>query len=192
MKITHPNNKTKILLTSALTVAVLLACAGYYVFAVHGSILGWTPYPKKDSSGTNSPSTAQINNGANIKQQSIDDSKTKTNSSGSDHPPSPVPQPNGKSTVEVTITAVNQTDTTLQIRSLISTLDLSGSCTLKLQKEGASPVTQTVGVQSLTNTTTCKGFNIPIDQLPSGTWQASLLFDSTSYTGNTSQTITIK
>lgn len=193
MKISNVSNKAKILLITGLTIILSVGALSYYVFAMHGSILGWSPYAYKDSSGTNPASKEQLDTGAAIKEQSLSGNSTKSGSSGSDQPPAPITQTNGKSSVEVSITAANQTDNSLQVRALISVLDTSGTCTLSLRKQSSDQlVTKTVGVQALANTATCKGFDIPLSELSTGTWDATLAFHSTDFTGSSSQTITIK
>lgn len=194
MNIQQSTKNKKSFLIAGIIIIVTVLALGYYIFAIHGSFLTWTPYLKKDSSGTNPATPEQINNGGKIKEKALDNSQTKTNSSGSDSPPAPITQPDGKSKVEVTITALNQTNSTLQVRSIIAVLDTTGICTITLLKQGngSSPVVDTVGVQALANTVTCKGFDVPLYKLSSGTWQITLNFDSAKFTGNTSQNITIK
>lgn len=193
MKISQTSHKARNVILTGIGGVIIVIGLASYVFIAHGSFFGWTPYPSKNSQGTNSATSEQLNNGTKIKEQSIQNNQTKSGTSGSDQPPVPIPQSNGKSSVEVTLTAVNQTSTSLQIRSLISVLDTTGTCTLTLQKQGSSPsITRTAAVQALSNNVTCKGFDIPLDQLPAGDWQINLNFSSTQFSGSASQTVTIK
>jgi hypothetical protein len=52
--------------------------------------------------------------------------------------------------------------------------------------------TAAAGVQALSSTTTCKGFDIPLDQLAPGAWIITIDFSNDSLIASTSKEITIK
>jgi hypothetical protein len=135
----------------------------------------------------------QRNAGQQIKESSLDSQKDKTGISGSDQPPTPAPSPNGgKSTIEINITAANQNDSLLQIRSLILAVDSGGICSLSLTRSGFSPITKTAPAQALSSSSTCQGFDIPLSELAPGEWSVILNYESSSLVGSTTRSITIK
>jgi len=169
-------------------VAVLLA--GASAFAYFNKV--W-PFQKSDSSTINTkPATKeQQDAGQQVKQTNADeDAKNKSN--GSDQPAAPVPQPNSKSSVTVSITAANQNGSMLQIRSLIEAVDSTGTCTLTLTKSGSATVTKTAGVQALASSSTCQGFNVPTSELSKGTWSINLVFENSTLKGEASKTVDVQ
>jgi hypothetical protein len=195
MKIQHSNiSKKRLILTSAGVSIVLLATFAYYVFGLKGHIFGWSPYTVNSvkSIDYDKPSPDQTNTGNDIKQQSVKNNQTKSGVSGSDQPPAPTPQGNGKSIVETTISSANQTDSYLQFRTLISTLDSTGTCSLVLTNQTNQSLHYTAGVQPLSNTSTCKGFDIPLSALSSGIWKATVTYENPTLTGTATKSITIR
>lgn len=113
--------------------------------------------------------------------------------SGQTPPPSTASNPpasNGLQSVAMSITALNQTSTTLQIRTQINTVTSEGTCNLSLTN-GTQTVTRTSGVQALASVSTCQGFDVPLSSLPPGNWTAQITFSNTTSTGNVSKQITI-
>lgn len=189
------SKKTSLIIVAALAVVLIaLAC---YVFLFKGSLFGWSPYSTDASTGINhgtdykAPTNAQIKEGDQIKSNSLND-KSKTGSSGSDQPPAPTPTSNGKSSVGVTITATNQTNDAFQIRTLISALDDGGTCTLTISKSGHTTVIQTAGVQNLSSTSTCKGFDVPLANLAQGDWNVTISYSSSTLAGSVSKTVSVQ
>ena len=187
-------SKKRLLVSLGIIVIALAAFLFWYVVIFNGSILGWSLHSKEVSShgpDYNKPSSQQTANGAQIKANSLNDS-SKTGSSGSDTPPAPVPSSGGKSVAQMSITATNQTSSDYQIRTLISALSSGGSCTLTMTKPGATTVTQTSGVQDLSNTSTCQGFDVPLSELSSGTWNVTVNFSSSTLTGSAAKAVIIQ
>jgi hypothetical protein len=193
----HAIKKSRRIKKSLTVVAILLIAgllAGLYFYVLHGSLLGWSPVGKKsDSSDINysKPTAEQIENGEEIKANSVSDKSEKPGLSGSDQPTSPTPNTEGMSSVEVSITAVSQTSSLLQVRSLISAIDTAGTCTLVLKMSGHTPVTMSAGTQNLSNTSTCRGFDVPLSSLSPGNWQLNLTYTSPRLTGSVSKTVTV-
>ena len=171
----------------AIVIAVLIG-AGVFAYAYKL----WPFHASNASTIDTKPATKeQQNAGQQIKQTNADeDAKNKSN--GSDQPAAPVPQPSGKSSVTVSITAANQNSGVLQIRSLIETVDSTGTCTLTLTKSGLPTVTKTAGVQALASSSTCQGFNVPVSELAKGTWNLNLLFENGTLKGEASKTVDIQ
>lgn len=130
--------------------------------------------------------------GSDIKKQSVDNS-SKGSQTGSD--PSPAPQPvpgTNKSSVSAEITSANQDTSRLRVRTLIQTVTSDGTCTLTMQGPGGKTYSATAGVQALPSTSTCKGFDVPLSQLASGSWTIKLTFSNTNLTASASKAITIQ
>ncbi|MDN5275357.1 MAG: hypothetical protein JWN33_6 [Candidatus Saccharibacteria bacterium] len=194
MKTISTNKLKKPVGVTALIVLALLACSFLYIYAFNGTFFGWTPKSVSDEASSinlNTPSAEQISDGNASKQNTIDNSSSKTGT-GSDQPPAPTPQPTGKSVVAATITSVNESDTMLEIRTVIYSIQKDGTCTLSLTKQGTNTITLTVGAQSLPSSTTCKGFDIPLSELESGTWEAMVVYENDAVRGEAKKAITIK
>jgi hypothetical protein len=100
------------------------------------------------------------------------------------------PTGSSKATISVLITSSSQTGNKLSITTLIELLSSSGECTLSV--EGVPSLTQTVGVQPLSASSTCKGFDVDTSSLKPGLHTLTLLFNNENYTGTTTQEIEIK
>lgn len=123
------------------------------------------------------PIKDQLNTAQAQKEQSVNqDTQVKT-------PPS---------TLSVTITAANQNKSSslLQIRTLISMVTDTGSCTLTLSKD-ATTITRSSGIQAGPTNSTCKGFDIPLNELSNGKWSVSVAVTSGSLAGNATTEVTI-
>ena len=168
-------------------ILLIFASSFIYVYAFNGNLFGWqkstTPNTNKDQKSVNyDPSTPE--------QQKAG---TTVKSGSTDTPPTPTPIPGSdKKNVQILITAANQNESTLQIRTLISAVENTGICTLTLTNAGKPTVTKTVNSQALASTSTCQGFDIPISELPVGTWHIVIEYNSTALTGSANQDIVIK
>lgn len=199
MKINKQKNPllTKKVLIPLVSAVVIIGGIFIYLYISKASIFGWQPFAKPATSNINygKPTEEQMKSGATIKQGASSQTTTKPtpgSGSGSDQPPAPVPQSNGTSTVQVTITSANQTATTLQVRAQVATVTNDGACTLTLTKSGIAPITQTAQLQPLASVSTCKGFDIPLSQMPAGQWNIAVHFSGNNLVGDASQTVTIQ
>jgi hypothetical protein len=188
MKINKPQNKKTLMIIAAVAVVILVGLGASAYFNK------WWPFTSSNSSTINTaPATKdQQEAGQKVKQTNADQDADNSKPSGSDQPSAPVTQPNGKSTVTVSITAANQNGATLQIRSLIEAVNSDGTCTLTLSRAGYSSVTKTANVQPLASSSTCQGFDIPTAELSKGSWNVRLVFESSSLKGEASRTVEIQ
>lgn len=178
------NRKRLFIITSF--VFLLVACGTLYLYGNQSaSLFGWNPFTSSREQEQKRLEKDQQQAGQSIKERSI-----ANGSSGSDQPPSPTPSSDGKSVVDVVITAANQNSSLLQIRVDIATLS-SGVCTLTLSKSGHADITKTAATQSLSNTSTCQGFDIPVSELSPGEWTIKVQYESPSLTGTTTHKIRI-
>ncbi|MNY56713.1 hypothetical protein D3C86_1928200 [compost metagenome] len=56
----------------------------------------------------------------------------------------------------------------------------------------AKTYTATVAVQALPSSSTCKGFDVPLDNLSSGAWTIKINFNNDELTASTSKEIIIE
>lgn len=194
------SRKKKLAIISAsLALVALLAGSILYVYVLNGNIFGWTSGKKStvlDSNIVNNekPTEEQKDAGTTIKENSVNTNQgDKLGTSTSDKVPTPSPNANGKSKVDVTITASNLSVnlSTYQIRSLISAVVSTGTCTLTLTQSD-KVVTKTAGIQSLSSSSTCQGFDVPTSELAPGKWQVGLNFENNTLTGSASTSIVIQ
>jgi hypothetical protein len=132
--------------------------------------------------------------GTQIKEQSLNGAaNSNKNQSGSDQslPPQPIEGSNKKS-VNIEITSAIQDQSALRIRSLIQTVTNTGECTITLSQPGRASYTATADIQALSSSATCKGFDIPLDQLSKGTWKITLSFANDELTAQTEKDISIQ
>lgn len=191
MKISPRKTAKKPFFIAAGVLALIVIATLTYVFAFNGSILGWNNHNASPKSGSSTnldkPTDGQVQAGSDIKKENLD----KANGD-SDTPPAPVTQPGSdKKSVEIIITAANQNNNVLQIRTQIATVTSTGKCTLTLSK-AEQTVTKTADIQPLASTSACKGFDIPVSELSLGSWQATLTYENDSLIGSASKVITIK
>lgn len=190
MKIIKSKNNKKIFIIAASLLLVGGAClaASYYY-----KVGPFTP-SAKSSTDLNKPTDQQKQSGDDIKKQSVDQATGKNNSAtGSD--PSPAPKPvdgSTKQSVEADITASSQDTSSLHIRAMIQTVTNSGMCSLAMSGPQQRTYSASVGVQALPSSTTCKGFDIPVDQLAPGLWTATIDFSNETTIASTSKQITVQ
>lgn len=194
MKIATQRKTKKYFLIILFIVLFIISGLATYIFAFNGSLFGW---PERTSDSTdqidyNKPTNEQIQAGNDIKKEQIENNSKPSSGSNTDQSAStPLPSPSGqKTSISMTITAANQNDTSFQIRSLISTVTNDGTCTLTLT-QGTKTITKTAGVQAAANSSTCKGFDIPLGELSVGSWQAAIRFENNVTIAETSQKISI-
>lgn len=188
MKIIQPKNTKKTLLIAfpvILLVIILLAISAYYKVG---------PFAPKINNAINfdKPTSEQVDTGSQTKQQTIDQSNNKDNT-GSD--PTPAPQPvegSDKKTVNMEITAINQTNTALQIRTLIQTITSEGTCSLSMNGPSGKTYTSTATIQALPSSSTCKGFDVPLTELSQGVWMITVSFTNDNLATSATREITIK
>lgn len=121
------------------------------------------------------PTEDQVDAGVEIKEQATSDT----------------PQPNSNS-FEVIVSAANQNNPNLQIRALIqAVLSQDATCKLTLSK-GQRTVIKSANVQPLANSSTCKGFDVPLSELEPGTWSLQILVASGERSGTVQREVQIQ
>jgi len=190
MKIQTPKKpwKKRIFIVLPLLLTTLIAAVFAYVYIFNGSILGWSS--TDPSINLDKPTDDQIKSGVKIKNESLKkdkDSSTRT----TDKTVAPQGTNGSKKAVDIVITAANQNDGVLQVRGLIYDVVGDGLCTLTLSHD-EQLVTKTAEPQAQASVSSCKGFDIPVSELTSGTWQLTLVYENETMKGSVSKTITIQ
>jgi hypothetical protein len=188
MKIINKKRFPKKIVAICIVVLLLvIASALTYVYAFNGNLLGWK---KSATQNINNDQNSVNSDPATPEQQKAG---TTIKSGSSDTPPAPTAIPGSdKKNVQITITAANQNESTLQIRTLISAVDNTGICTLTLTSVGKTTVTKTANSQALASTSTCQGFDVLVSELSVGTWHAVIEYGSTLLVGSANQDIVVK
>ncbi len=191
---TH-NNKKKVV---AVFVSAVLVAAMIYGLAAFSFKL-W-PFTDTGHEATQEQKEA----GYDIKEKNLESSisnekdkeedTTPKAPAGSDPSPQPTPDPNsGKSRIGMDISAISADKSSgfLYVRAFIQQVTSEGTCTLSMSHSSGKTYSQVVGVQPGPSTSSCKGFNIPLADLPTGTWNITITYDSTSITGSANKEISI-
>lgn len=189
MKIIQSNNTKRNILIS-IGVLVLLATIG--IAAAYQYKVGPFMPNVDDSINLDKPSEDELKAGSDAKQRTVDSDENK-NQTGSDPAPEPQPIENSdKKSVHAEITAANQDESFLHVRTLIQTVASSGTCTLVMTGPQAKTYTATAAIQPLPSSSTCKGFDIPLDNLSPGAWTIKIDFNNDELTASTSKEVIIE
>lgn len=149
-----------------IAVAIIVIIAGYLVSA---NFMKWYPFQAiTTGEQKNTPLVNDINYDKPTKEEQ--NAPTDMTEEGS------VNLPGKTDTGNVAISSL-QIDPSgnLRIGTIIQTLT-SGECTLIVTKSGQAITEQKVGTQPLSNTSTCKGFTVAADMLPSGTYGVEVTY----------------
>jgi hypothetical protein len=179
MKIKKRNmlNAKKLWFALATLALVILASAGYLYLANQHS--GESLRIGSEAIDYNTPSDDQMAEGRDIKKNTID--KDQSNNG---------PSPDTNTALKVAITTLDVDADTLYIRSEITGIFTEGTCTLTM-KQGGESLSRNTGIQPLPQSSTCKGFNIPMDELSKGEWTVVLDVSIGESSGTASGIITI-
>jgi len=185
---TIQNHKNKISKKVVLIVVVILliaaGIAGYYYlqFSKNNTSPNTTgtqdtTEKKVNDINLNNPTNEQVQAGKDTKKDTVNNST----------PDTPTPS---ESSFNATITAANQNGSLLQVRTLIDTLSTKGTCELTLS-QGSKVVVKTADIQASANSSTCKGFDVPVSELSSGDWKLSLKVTIGTQTSTATKTVPV-
>lgn len=173
MKIAHPSSKKRWLLVCIAVLVIAGVGIGVYALRQSQETTKKSSVTSTSQSGTsavslNPPTDEEVKAGQDAKAQTVNPDSSSAPNDG---------QSNGLSAL------ANYTGTSVQVRTTFSTSIADGTCSLTLTK-GSTVVTRpTVGIQPLSGYSTCKGWDIPVAELSSGTWAAKV---TASYQSKTS------
>lgn len=176
-------NKMKIIIISLLSALLILGGVATWYFLRNGAHSDDRPENTVDY---NSATNEQKEAGARAKQEFIDRIEGSSSDTG---------QPNASGQdnyIKIIISSSNQDGQMYQIRTIISTIASDGSCTLELTKSGVGAITQVVDIQPQGAYSVCKGFDIPLESMQKGTWQARVSYKGISGQGIAEKEIEIQ
>lgn len=186
MKIQTKKSKKKLLIAIGIILLALCLAGAAYAYTQK---LG----PFKNTSTTKSTTNEEKSSGAAIKKNSLENSNNQKGSSGSDPLPEPTPSSDGgKATVGMEITAANQNESVLNIRTLIQTISSEGSCLLKMTGSNGNGYTAMSDIQAMPSSSTCKGFDVPTANLTTGEWTIVISFENEDVKGSATKEVEIK
>lgn len=184
MKIKRTSNISKKTFYYILAASIILAAGVGLVFALNPTV------PVSDSA-SDPQNTDDVNYQPPTEEQKEAGNEAKENTIDKDPGSNPTPPDSGSQSVGVEITSADPRNNPLQVRTLIQTVN-PGTCTLTLSRDGYNTITKSATNQALSSTSTCRGFDIPINNLAKGTWKLTVDFKSSKYNGSVSQNVTIK
>lgn len=186
MKITPQSSNKRRNIILAVILAVVIAGVGIGVYAIQqqSSKSSSTDTNTSDETKSSTDETVNYNPPTDEEIQAGNDTKEQNVN------PSTSPGSDPEATSSLAVTA-NNSGTDIQVRTTIAASVQDGSCSVTLTK-GSSTVTKpNVGIQALSGYSTCKGWNIPVSELSSGTWNVKVIatYQSKTAIGTTGVTI---
>lgn len=159
MKINKKNHHLQYVLLAIIALLLI-------IFTIAYLRTNTTTQPTEDDNiNYNKPTSEQIKTGEEAKRSTIEHSEDKESTTS--------PQSSARKVLSAEITTAHVQNDTLYIRSNVSGVHSEGECTLTLSSQDRS-LKKHAGLQPLPQSSTCKGFNIPVSELASGIWQIKL------------------
>ena len=171
------SNRLKLLLIS---VVALLLIGSATAFAFRDSI-----FPSKTADKTtesSSPTATGTNQEPATEDQQAAGDQAKEDFIKNNDNTSP-------SSATITISSVSTNADNLAIRTMITAVDDSGTCTLTMTTNGKETISQTTGTQSLGSYSVCKGFNVDKSLIGSATWKAKIMYKGSAGEATTEQDV---
>lgn len=123
--------------------------------------------------------------------QTIQNQELKTGTGGSDQPL--VPEATSqKQKISMDITSAQEIDSIFKIRTSIYLNTDSGTCELIMSKDSVMVINRKVDVQSMSSTSTCRGFDIATSDISSGKWNINIKFDNDNYFSESSKEVNLE
>lgn len=178
----YEKSSNKHLIISLIVVGLVLLGLATYFIVVSKSTNNQSLPVNSPTTNTQTPANIDTNKPDSASPATDDSVKSNTNSTDNSTAPEDT---------TIVITSSKQNGSVYQIRTLISVVASSGNCTLTITRDSKT-VTRTSGVQAGPSSSTCQGFDIPIDELSPGDWNIVVDFSNTKHQAKVSQIITIK
>jgi hypothetical protein len=166
------SNKTSTRKKWVIAICLIIVCLSIISLGVYATYRG---------NQNNSPTTAaessqsRDSDNTNTNYSAPTDNELETGNSIKEDAVNPKSESNDDTVTnnQIQVTAYN-TGNTIQIRSTISSNIPEGTCTLSLKKGSSNISIEAVGIQALSGYSTCKGWDVPISKLSSGTWSVKV------------------
>jgi cytoskeletal protein RodZ len=186
------HNKKNIFLVGVVVLFVVIAAAFTYIYAFNGNLFGWSA--KKNSSiNYDPPSKEEVSAGQDKKNDTVANTTPNQDSSSVKSSESTLPSANAPSSTVaaalISFTSVNQSEGSLQVRTLIDKVSNTGTCTIKLTRGAEIAYTTSAPIQALANSSTCKGFDIPTGEIATGSWTLVVEFVDQGMKSSASQEV---
>ena len=185
------SRKKPLIITSLIVLCVAVAAGAWYV--VHTRSQQSESYTTKPATQEEKDAGSQTKQDSinNSSQQGASDSDTSTNSDKQSGTSTDTGTSTTTPTAAITISASTQNGNTYQLRFLINSVVTGGTCQLTLSRGGAT-VDKQAAIQSLAQSSTCQGFDIPTSELSAGIWNVSMQLSGSSHTGSVTGTIEVR
>lgn len=183
----NQNSKKKI---AIIAIIVIVALAGAALAAAYSLKLG--PFAQTDNvSQKDEPaSKEERQQSTDAKLKAVEEEQAQKEQEAENSSPS-TPE-NTKTAVAVEIPSALANGSSIRVTTLIHTVTSLGTCTLTVEKGGQVGYTSSAGVQPTSSTSTCKGFDIPVDQLSAGTWTATVTFTNDTLQGTATKEVIVQ
>lgn len=188
MKIKSTSSKNKFIIPAiALLVLAAISVGLLYYYKVG-------PFASKgagqDAVNYKKPTKEQVDAGTSAKK----DFESRTTEASHERQAANGEQPASQAgQVSTIISSANMNGATLGVRTILQTIDSSGSCKLTLSKTGEQSLVKTAGTQTMGSYSSCQGFDIDTTSLAKGDWQLQLTYTgSAGQTGSASKVVTIQ
>jgi predicted secreted protein len=172
MQIKQKTISKRHLALSVVIALLLVAVGGYFVYAATSNNAPPNSAKSDQTQRYDKASDEEKDAGQQAKDETVEESDVK-------NPSSPSPSASSSPTVPIQITASAQNGSVYQIRVLINSVVSESTCTLVLE-QGNSRVTKTASTQTLAQTSTCQGFDVPTSELSLGTWKTTISLSGSS------------
>lgn len=112
-------------------------------------------------------------------------------SSNSAKNPDKTDDPAQSTNKDIQITAAYVNNDVLQVRTLIPKVTAEGNCTIQVASSGQVVYSSSAGVQALSSSSTCKGFDVPLSSLGPGTWTITVTYTAAASTSTATKEVII-
>ena len=176
MKIYHSSQQRPLRFVAIATGIIVVAMLGWLAYAY--SQQKWPFATQTTDSATapqntvdyNEPTEDQVSAGVAAKEKVAKDATT------------PSTEPSSTPTIPVSFTSV-QPGETVYIRTLIGAVTSGATCSLTMSGPNSKSYTASTGVQALSSSSTCQGFNVPMSNLAPGNWTITVIVTDGASTG---------
>lgn len=176
MKIYHSSQQRPLRFVAIATGIIVIAILGWLAYAYNQQKWPFTE-PITDSTTApqntvdySEPTEDQVSAGVIAKEKVAKDATT------------PSTEPSSTPTIPVSFTSV-QPGKTVYIRTLIGAVTSNATCSLTMSGPNGKSYTASVGVQALSSSSTCQGFNVPMSNLAPGNWTIAVTVTDGTSTG---------
>jgi hypothetical protein len=166
-----------------IAAALLIAVGAIGYMAYSGTAIFSDQSPTQET--TNAPNQPLSEEALGVEPAKQSDPTSNSAKSNTDSPDQTIPD---GELIEITVAQRNED--AYAVRTLIKKITNEGTCRLVMKSRQKS-YTETAGVQATASSSTCKGFNIPLDQLGKGTWTIQVTYSKGSITSKATKEVII-